>query len=138
MISSSLGPIVYPLEMIFGFFERAIALVDAKRVSEIKTAIAVDVEGGHSAGFVCAQIQSWDTRIRGRSRTDAIGIHPNTVTIEAEAEVGYQTRAESVGGPEREALISSGGCPGKIYSVQCRATSFHSKCSGGEVIEIRE
>src|SRR5215831_7024611 len=125
VISSCLGPVVDPLEMILCFFERAVALVDVKCISEIETAIAVDVEGRHTAGFVSAQIQTRDTCIRSRGRADAIGIDANTVTVEAETEVGDETRAEGVGGPERETLISRGGFPRKIHSIQDRPTSFN-------------
>lgn len=74
VIAPRLGPVVYPLEMVLGFLERAIALVDIEGISEAESAVRVgpvgaNVECRHSAGFSCAQIQSRDTSIAPGSET---------------------------------------------------------------------
>src|SRR5689334_13759736 len=51
MIAELLGPIVHDLEVVFGFFQRAVALIDPQRIPEVESAAAVDVEAGHAAGL---------------------------------------------------------------------------------------
>ena len=48
VIALDLGPVIYPLKLVFGFFQRAVTLINAERIPEIEAAVPVDVKGGQT------------------------------------------------------------------------------------------
>ena len=106
MVAEFLVPVIHPLEVIFGFLERAVALVDSERIAVVEPAVAVDVEGGHAAGRYGTGVQAGQSGVEGGRSADAIGLDADAVAIEAETEIGDEGGTEGVIGSDGEALIA--------------------------------
>src|SRR5437868_6814356 len=124
--------------MIFSFLQRAVALIDTESVAETETRVSVDVKGRHSAGFRRAQVQSGDSGIGGRSRSDAIRINPDAIAIETEPEVGHDIRTQAVSGTDCNTLVARGSIAGKKDSIQPRTSRLDAVGAGRKVAEISE
>jgi hypothetical protein len=48
MVPGLFSPVVDPLEMVFGFTQRAVAGIDAQGVAEVEPAIALHIERRHT------------------------------------------------------------------------------------------
>ncbi len=91
------GPVVDPLEVVLGFLQWAIALIDIECVAEVEPSISVDIERWHATGLGSAEVQSGYPGVSGWGRPNAIGIHTDAVAVKAEAEVRHDGRTDGVG-----------------------------------------
>src|SRR5579872_243087 len=138
VVAQCLDPVVDPLKMVLRFFQRAVALIHAQCVSEVKSCHATDIERWHSTGLRCTQIQSGEPGIRGRGCADPIRLDANAITIEAETEVRDEGWTQRVSSPECYALITIQRATGKIDTVQTRAAGLSTICSGSGESEVSE
>ncbi len=115
-----LRPVGNPLEMVLGFFERAIALVDAQRISKIKSTVAVDVKGRHAAGFRGSGVETGKPCIAGGGGADVVRLYPYAIAEETEARIRCKRGTEGVVQPQSQALITIDGIAGEI---ECRRPS---------------
>src|SRR5437879_2058024 len=84
VISARFCPVVDPLQMVFGLFQRTVALIDPQSVSKVESSASADVERRHATGFHGSQIESREASIAGGRGAYAIGLHANTVAIESD------------------------------------------------------
>src|SRR4051812_34785119 len=79
VVAELFGPVVHPLKMVFRFFQRAVALIYAQRVSEIETTISVYVERRHATGFRGASIETGEPGVGRRSSAHSVRLDANPV-----------------------------------------------------------
>src|SRR5215472_3146764 len=79
MVPQLLGPVINNLEMVFGLLQRAVTLVYSQRISKVESAVPVDVERRHAAGFRRSGIQAWKSRIGGGGCSHGIWLNANTI-----------------------------------------------------------
>src|ERR1700747_325555 len=97
--------------MILRFFQRAVALVHAKCVSKIKSAVSIDIECRHAAGFDRAQVQTWQACTCCRRCADSVGLYTNSIAIKTKTEIRDETCAQRERAAQSQALISVAGTP---------------------------
>ena len=136
VVAMFLGPIGDPVELILGLFQRAIAAIHSQRVSEIKPAVAVDVEGRHAAGGLGSQVQTGQTRLRGRIGTHTERFHADSVAEGPKAELADQGGAESVSESQRQALVAVQGLAGEVE--EGGPARFRPKCRRRFDGEVRQ
>ena len=114
VVAELLGPIGDPVKLILGLFQRAIAAIYAQGISEIESAIALDIERRHAAGFLGSEIQTGNTRLGCRIGAHSKRFDADPVAEGSKAKLADQCGAESVGDTERQALIAVERLAGEI------------------------
>src|SRR5207248_406157 len=132
------GPVIHPLEMVLRLFERAVALVDAERVSEIKAPVAVDVERWHAAGFRSAGVQAGQAGVSSRSGSNTVRLHADPVPIGPEAKIGNEGGADGVGVSQGKALVARERRARKIEPRESRAARLLAKSARSVFREIAD
>ena len=134
VVTQLFGPVVDPLEVIFGFARRATAPVHADAVTEVETAVAIDVKSGHAAGFQRSGVKSGQTGVsRGRA-TYAERLRADAITIKAKARIRDQRGSEPVIEADREALVAVERMAREAKSG--RTAGHVAERGGGENVEI--
>src|SRR5438094_4193983 len=124
--------------MVLRLFERAVALVDVQRVSEIKTPVAVDVEGRHAAGFRSAGVQAGQACVSSRSGSNTVRLHADPVPIGAEAKIGNEGGTDRVGVSQGKALVARERLSRKIEPRESRAARLFAKSARSVFREVAD
>src|SRR5690242_20012855 len=96
MIAEDTGHVTDPLKFVFLLVERAVALVDAQRISEGEAAGAVERKRRHSGGVIVVQVQSGDASVLRRRRSEAVRVDEDAVAEKAEAKVAQPRGRDDV------------------------------------------
>ena len=87
---------------------------------------------------VVPRFRAGKSGVCGGCCTNSIGIHPNSIAIEPESEIGDERGTQSEGSAQSEALIASrcGTC--EVDAVEGGSASFRPVGARGEMIEVSE